>query len=224
MSRLLSIIRYCFREENEGDALTDEELLSLNGISKSPEIMEFCGKLTATLEIDTSIDYSNMIYGAYMNSETADHVKKINLNDTNIVTFIENKTNYLWYISNAGEKKQDELVVYHGGCYSPVRGRWFRKIYAAGKEKNIMFRHASDIDVGGFRIFTRLKNEIIPELIPYHMDIETYGKYKKYGTDFDEKYAQILQGMLADEQYKVFHSVILHMLDDRIRIEQEIMI
>jgi len=224
LSRLLSVIRYCFREENEGDALNDEELLSLNGIRKSPEIMEFCGNLLITMENGQSIDYSKMIYGAYMNSETADHIRNIDLGDTGKVTFIENKTNYLWYISGAGERKKDELVIYHGGCYSPVRGRWFQKIQEAAGGKDIVFRHASDIDAGGFRIFMRLKSEIIPDLIPYRMDVRTYEKYKKYGVHFDEKYAQILCNMLEDESYGIFHDVISCMLNDRTKIEQEIMI
>ena len=38
------------------------------------------------------------------------------LNSVNRVLFIENKANYLDYISR--NKKLDELVLYHGGFYS----------------------------------------------------------------------------------------------------------
>ena len=223
-SHLLSVLRYCFRNENQGDMLSDEDLLSMAGIQKSPEIMEFCGNLSIRLKNGSVVDYSHLIYGAYINSETADNVESVLIPDVQTVTFIENKTNYLWYISEKGQRQPDELVIYHGGCYSPVRGRWFRRIYDARAAESVLFRHSSDIDVGGFRIFVRLRDTVIPSLVPYRMGLDTYEAFKRSGVKFDAEYGGLLSAMRDDSRYEVFYDVIGSMLRDGIKIEQETMV
>ena len=63
---------------------------------------------------------------------------------------IENKANYISYIN--GMTAEDELVIYHGGCYSPIKGRWLRLIAEEAEKSKIQVFHWSDIDLGGFRI------------------------------------------------------------------------
>ena len=135
------------------------------------------------------------------------------------ILFIENKANYLEYLNK--KREPDELVVYHGGFYSPVKGSFFGKLYQAGKKQGAEFYHWSDIDLGGFSIFVRLRDSIIPELQPYLMDEAAFVSARQKGMVFDDKYALLLEGLLEKPEYSVFHPVINIMLKERVRIEQE---
>ena len=117
------------------------------------------------------------------------NMKDIKLIGVKKILFIENKASYISYIRN---KKSDEFVIFHGGVYSPVKGEFFRKIYEASLLNETCYYHWSDIDLGGFYIFARLRDNIIKELKPYKMDIDTLLEYKDSWQHFDEKYKKKL--------------------------------
>lgn len=220
-AKVLSILRYIKKKENE-DIPDDDELLREMGIVRWPEIMEFTGKAAVVLEDGDVIDYSTQKYGAYINSDTVKNVGEVLLEGIQKIIFIENKANYIWYVSH--EKAEDELAVYHGGCYSPVKGMWFTKLYEGSKKAGgqVGYVHWSDIDVGGFHIFSRLKRHIIPELEPYRMDGETLEAYRGRGMEIQSvAYRAALQKMEQDDDFKEFWGVIHRMLDWGIRLEQE---
>lgn len=116
------------------------------------------------------------------------------------------------------------MIVYHGGFYSPVKGNFFRKLYQAGVNAGVEFYHWSDIDLGGFNIFVRLRENIIPQLRPYLMDEEAFTLKVHRGMSFDGRYALLLEELLKKPEYKIFHPVIKLMLQNRLRIEQEVYI
>ena len=225
-SRVLSILRQLKKEEQE-EIPEDEELLGEKGIVRWPEILEFTGPLSLTLTDGRSIDYSSQPFGAYINSETVKRVHSVQAEAIRQVLFIENKANYIWYISK--KRQEDELVLFHGGCYSPVKGRWFRKVWegcqSCQRAKPVSFLHWSDIDIGGFRIFHRLQKEIVPELEPLCMDRAALERFRnqtmkiKSGT-----YLNTLKKMAEDPGYERFHPVIQMMIQEGIRLEQEEMI
>lgn len=220
-SRVLSILRYVRKMENE-EPLKDDELLREKGIVRWPEIMEFTGRISVTLNGGAVIDYHTQVYGAYINSDTVKQVREVTAKGIRTVTFIENKANYIWYISH--QKAEDELVVYHGGFYSPVKGLWLQKIYGGCKRQgdSVHFYHWSDIDVGGFHIFFRLKKSIVPELEPYKMDEATLELLKKQAMKIQSPgYLSTLREMGQNEDYKEFWGVITRMLVLGIRLEQE---
>lgn len=219
--KLVSVLRWCKAKTGE-EMPPDEELLREVGIVKWPEILEFSGDIRVTLEDGQRIEYAAHRYGAYINSQTVKAVRQVDMVNIKQVTLIENKANYVWYLSQ--EKTADELVLYHGGCYSPVKGLWFRKIYesSASVRPPVEFRHWSDIDAGGFRIFTRLKQNIIPTLTPYRMDKETLCTYRNKAMAIgDSSYRRLLETMGLDPQYAEFGEVIGEMLEQDIRLEQE---
>ena len=211
-------IRKYLNQSPSMENLTDDEALCGVGIVKAPELFDFCGNMMIKLQ-NKAIDFSPLIYGTTINSKTASEMEITGLNSVNRVLFIENKANYLDYISR--NKKLDELVIYHGGFYSPVKGSFFQKLYQAGKAERTKFFHWSDIDLGGFHIFVRLRDNIIPELQPYFMDEKAFISIKLKGMEFEFKYASLLEELLGKPEYKIFHPVIKLMLKDRIRIEQE---
>lgn len=216
--RALSILRHIKKEEKE-DFPGDEELLREKGIVRWPEILEFTGRLAVCLKNGDTIDYCTQKYGAYINSETVKQVSEVRPQEIRRVLFIENKANYIWYVAH--EKAEDELVVFHGGCYSPVKGRWFQKLYAGcqKQKESVQYAHWSDIDVGGFHIFRRLQKNIIPELKPYKMDGETLEKYRDNAMEIkSESYLKTLQELGQNPEYACFHDVISRMLKNRIRL------
>lgn len=217
-SRLLVILRYIDDYDDTGKEY-DENLLRERGIVRYPEIMEFCGPISFLMDDGGEIDSSDEKYGAYVNSMTIRHSKElfVRKNIQRVLT-IENKANYMDYILK--EKKEDELVLFHGGFYSPIKGRFFRMIREALPDANYV--HSGDIDLGGFRMFCRLKREAFPALVPFQMDIKTLVQYQKRAAYItDENYIHALQELLLQPEYEAFHSVIRFMVDHKLRLEQE---
>lgn len=219
--KALTVLRRIKKEEDE-DIPEDEELLREKGIVRWPEILEFTGRLTVRLQDGEIVDYRTQKYGAYINGETVKRIAEVCPEGIRRVLFIENKANYVWYIAH--ERADDELVILHGGCYSPVKGQWFRKVYdgCRGQSAGVRYCHWSDIDVGGFRIFRRLQKNIVPELEPYRMDADTLEAFRNDAMEIgSESYLRTLGALLRESEYGMFHEVIGRMLRYRIRLEQE---
>ena len=218
-SKALSILRYLAKQDGR-EFEEDEQLLEERGVVKWPEILEFRGALKADLDDGRTLDYSDHIYGAYINGTAVKHVRKVHLNGISRILSIENKANYTWYV--ATHQTQDELVLYHGGFFSPAKGLLFRLIAEAAKSQQIMVHHWSDIDLGGFRIFLRLKRELFLEAEPVYMNVETLRKYRDRCMPIkEESYRDKLVHCLADPEYGMFMEVISYMLAENIRLEQE---
>lgn len=251
-SKILVILRALKRREQEDSIsdsmLEDDELLLEKGVVRWPEILEFTGRLRVVLDDGNEIDYGPQVRGAYINSETVKHAVSMEAEGIRRVLFIENKANYVWYISQ--NHSRDELVIYHGGCYSPMKGRWFRMVhegcrrqaltadFLAGEDSRaedasqaaehfpmVEYFHWGDIDVGGFRMFVRLKGQIVPELMPYRMDRASLEAYRGQAMEITSAaYLKTLERMEDSPEYEMFHEVISLMRRERIRLEQEQMI
>lgn len=198
-------------------SLTDEELLLQVGITKAPEIIEFCGNLQGVLN-GQEINYTIQTKGCYMNSYTIKQIENLRLEKVNTVLWIENKTNYIDYISH--HQKPEELVIYHGGMYSPTKGTFFKKVYQA-IDNHTKCYHWSDIDIGGFKIFTRLKEEIVKNLSPIHMERQDLEKMQSYWKPISKPYQTELEKMYQMEQYTIFKDTIAFMIKHRCKLEQE---
>lgn len=217
--RIVSIVAKYFIPDSKGiESCSDDEILAHTGIVKSAEQIEFCGEVIGLL-YDRPIDFSVFKYGSCINSQAAKDIEITALKSVKRVLFIENKANYSDYITK--RRSEEELVVFHGGFYSPVKGLFLRKLYETGKRDKLEFYHWGDIDLGGFRIFSRLKSEIISELKPLKMDREAFLSKKEYWMRFDEKYGAALEEMLGKHEFLEFHDVIEIMLKEKARLEQE---
>lgn len=251
-SKVLVILRALKRREQEegiSDSMPeDDELLLEKGVVRWPEILEFTGRLRVALDDGNVIDYGPQVRGAYINSETVKHAVSVEAEGIRKVLFIENKANYVWYISQ--NHSRDELVIYHGGCYSPMKGRWFQMVhegcrrqaltadFLAGEDSRaedasqaaehfpmVEYFHWGDIDVGGFRMFVRLKGQIVPDLMPYRMDRASLEAYRGQAMEITSAaYLKTLERMEDSPEYEMFHEVISLMRRERIRLEQEQMI
>ncbi|MGN0655390.1 MAG: Wadjet anti-phage system protein JetD domain-containing protein [Ruminiclostridium sp.] len=197
------------------EEISDREVLAQVGIIMMPEIFEFCGNVSICFTGGT-VDFSPISKGACISSETVSDIKYINVFETDRIIFIENKTNYSEYCLN--NKTDRELVVYHGGFYSPQRGDFFRKLCSGN---NIPAYFWGDIDYGGFKMFVRLKNNIINRLQPLNMDICCYNLYKSKGLKKNDDYITKLLALTENPDYYIFRDVIGAIVDEKITVEQE---
>lgn len=186
------------------------------GIIMMSEVFEFCGNVRINF-VGGTVDYSPIKKGACVLDESVSEIESIDIFDTDRIVFIENKTNYTEYCLN--RRTERELVVYHGGFYSPKHGEFFRKLCDG---KNIPTYLWSDIDYGGFRMYMRLKKNIVPSLEPLNMDIDSFERYKEKGLKRDDKYIMTLQKLTEDPDYSVFYDVIAAISDSKVTVEQEI--
>ena len=217
---LLKILKkYYLKEEEITQEISDDEILAQIGILKAPEVIEFCGNLKGIIN-GQEIQYKDITKGSYMNSYTILNIENIQI-QADIIILIENKTNYLNYIQN---KKTNEFVIYHGGMYSPIKGEFIKKVYQASNTKITKYYHWSDIDIGGFNIYKRLKENIIPEVEPYKMDVQAFLENKENWGRISPQYAHRLEEILHMEKYIEFYDVIKLMIEYQSRLEQESML
>lgn len=216
--KVLAILRRIHLQETE-ELAEDSELLEEQGVARWPEIMEFSGDLNVTMDDGTLISYEKQPYGSYLNSAMVSHIQTIDTSDITRILSIENKANYTWYVLHA--KRKGELILYHGGVYSPSKGKWFSLI-KQGLNSNAEVYHWSDIDVGGFRIFSRLANNVFSQLKPYRMDVPTLAENMQKCLPLgSEHYRMLLREMQCDERYYIFKDVIGYMLNYNVKLEQE---
>lgn len=216
---IIGIVKKFYFEENGDIELKDDDILKEVGIIKYPEIIEFCGNMRCTVK-GKIIEFSDTTEGSYINGNAILNLENVELIAVDKIIWIENKANYIDYILN---KKPNEFVIYHGGFYSPIKGNFFKKIYEASTKllNHITYLHWSDIDIGGFEIFTRLKDNVAREVEPYKMDNDTLVKYKYKWSYFNEKYKDRLYKLRNCEKYCMFFDVIDTMIEHNCKLEQE---
>ncbi len=209
------------KEAVEADIkLSDRQILTHVGIIQRSEIFEFCGDIEI-ITTNGKCDFSSLKHGASIRDENISEIVDIRYaDDIKRILFIENKTNYDEYILK--HKKDEELVVYHGGFSSP-RKREFFKLIEQTRNDNISCYFWADIDYGGFSMYHHL-NQIFPNLQPLRMDVATYNKYLDYGICHADKYFEKLEMLLQDTTYSTFHPIIKAIIANKKTVEQEIML
>jgi DNA-binding transcriptional ArsR family regulator len=223
--RLLDIIR---RYSDCEDDSTAEELLAFAGIVRYPEGFEFRGPLVIHFEAPPhspgaarGLDFSPLRYGASFSSPDFKRGRLTLPPGLTRLLSIENKANYVSYLRQNPD--ETELVVYHGGQFSPARGAFFRAL-AAAMPVGCLWYHWGDIDYGGFSMLSRLRREVHPEVRPYRMDARELVKYAGRAMAVTKTYAAKLLTLSRDETLADCRPCIKYMLDNAVRLEQEVML
>ncbi len=189
--------------------------LAFLGIQTQPELYALAGSCklhTAAGIIDVAAAGS---YGLELPSSAIDLITAVDLHCTQRVTFIENKTNYTAYL--VSEMQPGELVVYHGGFLSAQKRRLFGMIAGAAPPET-QLRFWADIDLGGFRMFTQLR-ELIPQLVPMRMSAESVTAHRYTGLRRSGSYLTRLRQ--ARPEFPTFSDAIEKILEYGVTIEQE---
>lgn len=215
--RLLSVLRKYFDSD---DDVTDEDILKQVGIVKYPEQFEFCGNITFSHRTG-SVEFNHLPGGSVIYSSDLSSGNIIIDPSIESVITIENRANYIDYIQNS--KTLNELVIYHGGQYSP-RKRIFLQTIAKEIPKKCKWYHWSDIDYGGFTMLSRLRREITPEATAYHMGIKEFQHYEKFTATIKASYAEKLVTLKAHPELHDCYDCIDYMIQNKVRLEQEAML
>lgn len=226
LSSLSSIVR-AYDPELTNYRTADEELLPQSavlaqlGILTYPEIFEFCGGVQLIFA-QSEQDTQPFRRGFCLQSENLDNLTKIVLDRIDSLLFVENRTNYRHILLQGIQSHQ--LVILHGGFYSPAKRRFFQMLFSdlpASAEVSFW----GDMDLGGFLMFTRLKQSVFPGLVPHRMGLKDYRMYQHCGLKRGPAYLVSMQKHLENGAFDpVFNPVAHAILADGVTIEQEIML
>ena len=109
--------------------------------------------------------------------------------------------------------------MFHGGLYSPAKGEFFRLISKALNDEQVFYW--GDIDMGGFNMFCRLRDNIFPDLLPYKMDKQSFERYKTMGFPRNALYLNKIARLKECAKYAVFSDVIDLIIESGVTVEQE---
>ncbi|MCD8376260.1 MAG: DUF2220 domain-containing protein [Oscillospiraceae bacterium] len=195
----------------------EREQLALLGIYARPELYELTGDCVLRTRRGTIPVGAAAPFGLALPSPLADEIIEIDLQNVRTVTFIENKTNYDEYLT--AERQPEELAFYHGGFLSPQK-RKLIALLAAAAPPDTAFRFWADIDLGGFQMFSQLR-DIIPRLEPMRMSGAEVERCCKDGLPRSADYLSRLREALQNGTYPLFTDAIEKILEYKVTIEQE---
>ena len=216
-SRLTHILRKYTDNDND---VTDDELLRQVGIVKYPEQFEFCGKLIVKAG-NVTTDFSAFVAGCAVYSTDVTEAKLSPAPSVKSVLTIENRANYFDYISKS--KADDELVIYHGGQFSPRKLAFFQALRAA-LPPQALWQHWSDIDYGGFLMLLRLRQNVSRDILPFRMNESELKCYSMFTAQIDRKYCAMLETLMNHQELADCVACIGYMIANGIRLEQEAML
>jgi hypothetical protein len=247
--RLLDIIRH---HSDCDDDSSDEELLAFAGIARYPEVFEFRGPLRVCFGEEQGgkspprahvvapyplcgglrppqrppappqeIDFAPLRHGASLSSTDCKRGRLEFPRGLEGLLSIENKANYISYIHQ--NPCDTELVVYHGGQFSPARGAFFRAL-AAALPQGCSWRHWGDIDYGGFSMLARLRREVHPGALPYRMDEAELAEHAAQTAPITAAYTDKLRTLALREELADCRPCIDYMISKGVRLEQEAML
>lgn len=193
---------------------SDEDLLLRVGILTNPEMISFSGPVKLKIGGE-SLDFGLFRTGAAIPGHAVALIESIQADNALTVLFIENSAVYDGIIK---KMPPNTLAIYHGGFAGRSKRQFIKLLYE--NNPSLKYLHWSDIDLGGFRIFTALK-DIISSAKPVHMDIETLKTYEAQWNIFDADYAGKMERLKNDSKFELFRDVIDFMLVHRCRLEQE---
>lgn len=213
--RLATIAKQFIFDNQE---ISDDDIMAELGIEKTTEEMLLKGSLAFKYK-DQVIDYGMFPFGGIIDTSFARQME-INWVNAKVVLTVENKSNFHYLASK--ELPSYILLIYTGGFPGPRKRELLSKISAFDLENqlDIAYYHWGDIDVGGFRIYKVLQ-KVLPKLEPLFMDLETTKEYQEYGEEINKAYSSQLQKLLEDQNYQEFQEVIIYLLENKVRLEQE---
>lgn len=205
-------------EAKEQSDMGEREQLAYLGIYARPELYELSGHgIVQTGKGTICVDAASP-YGLALPSSGVDAIQSFHLAGVRRVVFIENKTNYDEFILS--ELQPDELAVFHGGCSSPQKRKFFAKI-ASSLHKQTQVVFWADIDLGGFQMFEQLQ-EIFPSLLPMRMAGEDVAAHHTTGLERSETYLNRVRAALREGRYPLFRRAMEQILKYGVTIEQEV--
>ena len=192
---------------------SDEEVLAAYNIVKNTSYAIVKNKLIFKLN-DCIIDLDKLGFEYLLSDEMIRSLEIIDSNVTKVIT-VENLTSFY------ALDDKEAVIVYLAGFHNHTKQELLKKIYS--KYLNAEYLHFSDIDAGGFWIYQKLKEKTGIPFIPYRMSVKELIDNKDNLKKLTENDKKRLNKMLLDSRFKVFKDTIKYMLDNNVKLEQEIL-
>ena len=191
---------------------SDDDVLSEYNIVKNSSYALVKNNLV--LKINNSV--INLNDFGYDISLSDEMIKSLCILDSNVykVITVENLTSF--YKLN----DPDSVIIYLGGFHNHTKQSLLMKVYE--KYPKAQYFHFGDIDAGGFLIFNNLIEKTGIPFIPYRMSVNEL-KQNHNQKQLTEKDKKRLKGLLLDSRFDLFKDVIEYMLDNNVKLEQEIL-
>lgn len=195
-------------------SLSEKEILQLVGITPRGEAFPLSGGMKLTFPQGVLDVGAVGQTGLSLTGVSCEELMEISMDGVEELYFIENKTNYEDFVHG---RKAHQGVIYHGGFFSPSKGKFFRKFCPYVEGVRLYFW--GDIDLGGFSMFGRLAG-IFPTLTPYCMGEEEVRTYAPLGLARSGDYL----GKLRERQgeFPLFQGAIMAILELGVTVEQEV--
>lgn len=215
--RLLGILRKHLETDED---TRDDDMLRRIGIVKYPEQFEFCGNAALIFKEGIQVDFSALKSGSCISLPDLINGKLVFSKQVKSVISIENKANYVDYITK--QRSCCEFVLFHGGQYSASKGKFLRAVAQAASD--LKWFHWGDIDYGGFSMLARLRREISPDVTPYHMDRLDLLNYDNLTASTTPVYDEKLKRLLLLPELEDCYLTIKFMMERHVKLEQEAML
>ena len=207
--KIIKIIRNFDNNEYDND---DDVLAEYNIIKNSSYALV---KNNLILSINKSIiNLNDLGFELSLSDEMIDSLIINDCNVTKVIT-VENLTTFY------GLDDKDAVIIYLAGFHNHTKQKLLLKIYDKFPEAN--YYHFSDIDAGGFLIYNNLKNKTQIPFKPYRMDINELVNNKDSLKCLTENDRKRLEKMLTEKDFEVFYNTINYMLENNVKLEQEIL-
>ena len=191
----------------------DDEVLAAYNIVKNTSYVILKNKLVFKLN-DCIIDLDKLGFEYSLSNEMINNLEIINSKVNKILT-VENLTTFYSLNDN------DAVIIYLAGFHNHTKRTLLKKIYA--KYPNAKYFHFGDIDAGGFWIYQTLKEKTDIPFIPYRMNIKELIGNKNTLKKLTENDKKRLNRMLYDERFDFFKDTIKYMLNNNVKLEQELL-
>lgn len=192
----------------------EDEILKYYNIIKEHQPLRIKGNLTITYKNGNEINLNNINQGIEFSSLELVDIEKIEIFAKNFIT-VENQTSFL------EENEKDNVYFFLGGYKNRYQRDFIKMIYL--DNPNLNYLHFGDLDAGGLYIHRNLCESTGISFGFYKMSTKEL-ENDNYKDNFDKltKLDRIkLENLKKDKRYK---NLALYMLENNIKLEQEILI
>jgi hypothetical protein len=190
-----------------------EEVLAEFNIYKNPSYIMLKGQGIVQLR-NSRFDLMDIPHGIGINSKDLDALCFLRNDGVKKLITIENLT-----VFNRFSEK-GAVILYLGGYHNRARRQMIQSFYKV--YPHITYYHWGDIDCGGMRIFDDLVKKTQIPFRPLNMDLTILNTYQPFCKPLTNRDLVTLKAMKEQKNYLIFNEVIDYMLQENIKLEQEI--
>ena len=160
------------------------------------------------------IDLNDLIFEYSLSDEMIENMEMLSITAKKVIT-VENLTSFYKL------EDKEAIIIYLGGFHNHTKRLLLEKIYKIAPY--ITYLHFGDIDAGGIYIYDNLVKATAIPFEPYKMGIDEIKKFANFGKQLTQHDKDRLFKMRQDARFIKFKEVIDYMLNNNIKLEQEIM-